>query len=70
MLDCKSKESFYLGDQFVNDCNGIVATIIKIDKDSILVDQARNNEKFSNLQLNFNWLSHLIKDGTLRRLSS
>ncbi|WP_225893400.1 phosphoadenosine phosphosulfate reductase family protein [Clostridium botulinum] len=70
MLDCKSIEGFYLGDQFVNDCNGIVATIIKIDKDSILVDQARDNEKFSNLQLNFNWLSHLIEDGTLRRLSS
>jgi 3'-phosphoadenosine 5'-phosphosulfate sulfotransferase (PAPS reductase)/FAD synthetase len=69
MFNSKSKENFYLGDQFVNNSNGIVATIIKIDKDLILVGQTKDNEKFSNLDLNFNWLSHLIKDGTLRKLS-
>lgn len=69
MFNPKSKESFYLGDQFINDCNKIIATIIKINKDSIIVSQTKDNEKFSDLDLNFDWLSYLIKDGTLKKIS-
>lgn len=69
MFNSKSKENFYLGEQFLNDCSNVIATIIKIDKESILVGQTMGGEKLSNLKLDFDWLSCLIKDGTLKRLS-
>lgn len=69
LISSKNNNNFYLGDQFINNYNNMVATIIEIDENDITVGQSIDNEKFSNLKLNFDWLLYLIRDGTLRRLS-
>lgn len=68
MFDSEINERVYVGDRYINDYTGIVATVIKIDKDSILTSQMKGKEKSYNIELNMRWLQQLLKDGTIRKL--
>lgn len=68
MFDSNKNERIFVGDKYINNQNGIVATVIQIDSNSILTSQTRKNEKFYNIELNLEWLLQLIDNGTIRKL--
>ncbi|GAA0122229.1 hypothetical protein UT300018_15450 [Clostridium faecium] len=69
MFDSEKNERVFIGDKYINDYNKTVATVIEIDRNSILMSQTRGNEKSHNIKLNLEWLLQLINDGTIRKLS-
>lgn len=61
-------EEFKIGDKFINKGNSTIATIIKIEKDRIVVAQTVKSEKSYDLELNNEWIRYLISNKTWEQI--
>lgn len=57
-----------VGDKFINDKNGIITKVIKIDKDEILTEQLKDGQRHYDITFDLPWLKQLIDDGIIRKI--